>query len=96
MEPSQHPCPSCGSPMVLRQGSRGYFLACSAYPTCRTARGMDAEGRPVDPKDTGVRCDRCGSPMVVKSGPRGPFLACSTYPQCRYTKPMGQGSDPGM
>ena len=85
---SENLCPNCGSPMVLREGRRGPFLACSAYPKCRTARSVDARGRPVEPPDTGVRCDKCGSPMVVKRGPRGPFLGCSTYPRCRGTKAM--------
>jgi DNA topoisomerase-1 len=88
MDPGQYPCPVCGSPMVLKRGPRGPFLGCSAYPRCRTARQTDAQGRPIEPPDTGVRCDRCGSPMVVKPGPRSPFLGCSTYPRCRHTKPM--------
>ncbi|NLO92160.1 MAG: type I DNA topoisomerase, partial [Elusimicrobia bacterium] len=28
-------CGKCGSPLVLRNGRRGYFLACSAYPKCK-------------------------------------------------------------
>jgi DNA topoisomerase-1 len=92
MELSEYPCPSCGSPMVLRRGPRDSFLACSAYPKCRTVRAVDAEGRPVQPPDTGVRCDSCGSPMVVKPGPRGPFFACSTYPRCRGTKSIDAGA----
>jgi len=88
MGPSQYSCPACGSPMVLRQGSQGMFLACTAYPKCRTARDVDPEGRPIEPTATGVQCDRCGSPMVVKKGPHGPFLGCSTYPRCRGVKPM--------
>ncbi len=91
MEPSRHPCPSCGNPLVLRQGPKGVFLACSTYPKCRITRAMDEQGRPVEPPDTGVRCDGCGSPMVVKRGPRGPFLGCSDYPRCRRTRPMGEG-----
>jgi DNA topoisomerase-1 len=74
--------------MVLKRGPRGLFLGCSAYPRCRTAREIDADGRPIEPPGTGIRCDRCGSPMVLKRGPRGPFLRCSTYPRCRHTKPM--------
>jgi DNA topoisomerase-1 len=87
MPSGEYACPACGSPMVLRQGRRGHFLACSSYPRCRAALDVDAEGRPVPPPDTGVRCDRCGSPMVVRRGPRGPFLACSSYPRCRHTRP---------
>jgi DNA topoisomerase-1 len=83
---SEYSCPSCGSPLVPREGRRGTFLACSAYPKCRTALNMDAEGRPVQPPD--IRCERCDVPTVIKRGPRGLFLGCSTYPRCRGTKPM--------
>ena len=32
-----HPkiCPSCGSPMKIKSGSRGDFWGCSGYPKCR-------------------------------------------------------------
>jgi DNA topoisomerase-3 len=33
-------CSLCGQPMVKRQGSRGAFLACSAYPTCKNTRNL--------------------------------------------------------
>jgi DNA topoisomerase-1 len=92
MQQSAFPCPACGSPMVIRQGAKCRFLACSTYPKCRTAREMDAEGRPVEPPDTGVRCESCGSPMVVKRGPRGPFLGCSAFPRCRRTRPIDLGA----
>ncbi|MFO0963117.1 MAG: DNA topoisomerase [Phycisphaerales bacterium] len=29
------PCPKCGSPMNLRNGKRGPWLGCSAFPKCR-------------------------------------------------------------
>jgi DNA topoisomerase-1 len=88
VEPTQYPCPTCGSPMVLRQVPRGPFLVCSAYPKCRTCLDTDAEGRPIQPPDTGVQCERCGSPMVVRRGRREVFLGCSAYPKCRETKPL--------
>ena len=73
----------CGSPMVLREGKRGPFLGCSAYPKCRNIVNVDAEGNPVKPVETGIKCEKCNSPMIIKNGPRGPFLACSAYPKCR-------------
>jgi DNA topoisomerase-1 len=33
--PTDRPCNKCNSPLWLRSGKRGYFLACSAYPKCR-------------------------------------------------------------
>jgi DNA topoisomerase-1 len=94
MPPNEHACPACGSPLVLRQGRRGPFWGCSAYPRCRIVRDMGADGDPVQPAETGVRCDECGAPMVVKRGPRGLFLGCSTYPRCRGTKRMDADAEP--
>ncbi|MFA5161776.1 MAG: type I DNA topoisomerase [Elusimicrobiales bacterium] len=33
---TSHKCPKCSSAMLLRKSARGYFLACSAYPKCRS------------------------------------------------------------
>jgi len=87
-QPTAHKCEKCGSPMVIRQGRRGPFLACTGYPKCKNALDVDTNGNPVKPIDTGVVCDKCNKPMVVKKGPRGPFLSCSGYPSCRNAKPL--------
>ena len=34
--PSDEICPTCGSPMVIKRGRFGEFLACSRYPDCKT------------------------------------------------------------
>jgi DNA topoisomerase I len=86
--PTEHVCEKCKSPMVLREGRRGPFLACTGYPKCRNAKNVDAQGNPIEPIETGIKCEKCGAPMSVKPGPRGPFLGCSAYPKCRSTKPM--------
>ena len=31
-------CETCGAPMVIKWGKHGEFLACSAYPKCRTTK----------------------------------------------------------
>lgn len=33
-------CPDTGDPMILRQGARGPFLGCSAYPDCKKTIGL--------------------------------------------------------
>jgi DNA topoisomerase-1 len=87
-KPTEHTCEKCGKPMVLREGRRGPFLACTGYPQCKNAKDVDAQGNPMKPIDTGIACEKCGSPMAVRRGPRGPFLGCSAYPKCRSTKQM--------
>ncbi len=37
MRPEHH-CPSCGAMMVKREGKRGEFLGCTAYPVCEMTR----------------------------------------------------------
>ncbi len=81
-------CEKCGSPMVVKWGRNGRFLACSAYPECKSTRPLpeeEAQSR------TDEKCEKCGSPMVIKSGRFGRFLACSAYPECRNTKPITLG-----
>ena len=34
-------CPECGGAMRTRQGSRGQFLGCKNYPTCRGSRSIE-------------------------------------------------------
>jgi DNA topoisomerase-1 len=74
--------------MVIREGKRGPFLACTGYPKCRNAKDVDAEGNPVAAVSIGINCEKCGSSMSVKRGPRGSFLGCSAYPKCRSTKQL--------
>ncbi len=84
-------CDKCGSPMVIRWGRHGRFLACSAYPECKNTKPMEGEApRPADEPSEEV-CDKCGSQMVIKSGRFGRFYACSKYPECKGTKPIPTG-----
>ena len=34
-------CPKCGKPMVIRQGPRGEFVACSGFPRCRNSFNLN-------------------------------------------------------
>ena len=86
-------CPSCGSPLHIKIGKNGHFLACSAYPDCTFTSNYtrDEKGRiAIDKKqvdDTPVKdCPKCGKPMVQKEGRFGLFLACTGYPECTHTE----------
>jgi DNA topoisomerase-1 len=41
-ETTDEKCPKCGKPMVVRSGRFGKFLACSAYPKCKTTKKIVA------------------------------------------------------
>jgi len=36
-------CGACSAPMVVRQGARGTFLACSRYPECKRTMDLDPD-----------------------------------------------------
>jgi DNA topoisomerase-1 len=79
-------CEKCGSPMAIKFGRFGEFLACSNYPECKntkeTARGDAAE----TPEGEAIVCDKCGKPMQLKRSRFGQFYACTGYPDCKNTK----------
>jgi DNA topoisomerase I len=83
-------CPKCGSPIELRTGRFGPYLACLKYKdTCDYVKSLKKVKVPDRPSDQ--KCHLCGSPMVIKTGRFGEFLACTTYPNCKGTRsiPMG-------
>lgn len=90
--PTEHVCEKCGSPMVVRWGRNGKFLACSAYPNCKSTKPIvmteDGQVKILHDEKTDRKCPNCGSAMVIKSGRRGRFLACSAYPECKTSAPL--------
>ncbi|MBI5573756.1 MAG: type I DNA topoisomerase [Elusimicrobia bacterium] len=86
-------CLKCGSPMVIRDGRFGKFMACSNFPKCKNTMSLDKEGKKIVPEKSDEVCEKCGKPMLVKSGRRGKFLACSGYPECKNTKNIDKGKD---
>jgi len=94
-EKTDEKCDKCGSPMVLKWGRYGKFLACSAYPECKNTRqmtGVGGDGAPEVHEDVLKEvCPKDGQAMIVKKGRFGPFLACSNYPECKTTKRLVRG-----
>jgi DNA topoisomerase I len=75
-EETDEVCDNCGSPMVIKMGRFGRFIACTGFPECRTTK-------PVLQK-VGVACPKCGGDIVERRsrGRRRPFYGCSRYPEC--------------
>jgi DNA topoisomerase I len=78
-------CENCGSPMVIKFGRFGEFLACSKYPECKTTKEI-AKGDAAEAGDDTIICEKCGKGMTLKRSRFGQFFACSGYPECRNTK----------
>ncbi len=89
--PTDLVCEKCGSPMIIKWGRMGRFLACSGYPDCKNTKDFveeDGKIRIVEDIPTDEICKTCGKPMINKRGRFGRFLACSDYPTCKTTKPI--------
>jgi DNA topoisomerase-1 len=97
--PTPLTCPECGSPVHVKLGKNGTFLACTGYPKCKYTRNytrgekgeiIPGEAQPLEP--TGEVCEKCGRPMVLRQGKYGPFLSCTGYPECKNARNQGGGS----
>ena len=73
-------CPTCGSPLVERNGRYGPFIACSNYPVCKY---IQKEEKVV--VSTGETCPLCKQgELLIRDGRYGKFKACNRYPKCKY------------
>ncbi|RJQ34171.1 type I DNA topoisomerase [Candidatus Parcubacteria bacterium] len=79
-------CEKCKSPMVIKLGRFGKFLACSNYPECKNTKPINDNGEIEEPEKIDEKCPTCGKPMIMKTGRFGKFIACSDYPKCKTTK----------
>jgi DNA topoisomerase-1 len=82
-------CERCGSPMLIKVGRFGPFMACSAYPDCTNTRELETSEPESETGEEEIEpCENCGKPMVMKRGRFGQFLACSGYPECKTTRKL--------
>jgi DNA topoisomerase-1 len=82
-------CEKCGSPMIIRWGRNGKFLACSGFPKCKNTKPLPGEENGTLLEDE--KCGVCGAPMMIKMSRYGKFLSCSKYPECKFTRPFSIG-----
>jgi DNA topoisomerase-1 len=82
-------CDRCGSPMVIKVGKFGPFIACSAYPECTNTRELEKSEPESETGEEEIEaCENCGKPMALKRGRFGQFLACTGYPDCKTTRKL--------
>jgi DNA topoisomerase-1 len=77
-------CEKCGSPMVIKRGRYGEFLACSAYPDCKNTQSLNSNGAN---QKIGIKCPEknCGGEIVERHSKRGKlFYGCSRFPDCEF------------
>ncbi|MCS6805820.1 MAG: type I DNA topoisomerase [Blastocatellia bacterium] len=85
---SEETCHQCGSPMLLKIGRYGYYLACTNQTCGATRKSAEAQqdGESAESPYEAVTCENCGRPMTLKKGRWGQFLACTGYPECKTTR----------
>ena len=72
---TEEKCDKCGSPMVIKSGRYGKFLACSRYPECKNTK----------PLSTGIKCPKDGGDIVERRSKKGKlFWSCSNFPKCKF------------
>ncbi len=83
VETTSEICPDCHSPLVIRIGRFGRFLACSKFPECKFTKTFA--------KKLDIKCSKCGGDVVMKrTKNKKSFYGCSNYPKCDFaswTKP---------
>jgi len=91
-EETSEVCEKCGSPMVIKIGKFGKFLACSKFPECKNVKKINND------EETNIVCPQCLKDpnrslnpgkivkRKIKSGKfKGKiFWGCSRYPECNY------------
>lgn len=84
VESTDEVCPNDGSPLVVRIGKFGKFLACSKFPDCKFTKPFQNK--------VGIKCPKCkeGDVILKKTKSKRSFFGCSRYPECDFaswTKP---------
>ncbi len=83
-------CEKCNSPMKVRTGKYGPFLACSGYPKCKNIKNIIS----ATASGPEINCPACGKGKIIKKfSRRGVFYACSSYPDCKnayWGEPTGK------
>jgi len=74
-EETDYVCEKCGRKMMKKLGKYGFFLACSGFPECRSAKSLPLG-----------KCPKCDGDVVKRasSGGKGAFYGCSNYPACDF------------
>lgn len=81
-------CPLCNSPLVIRKGKYGKFVACSNYPECKYIK--KEEKKEIDI----CKCPNCEGTIIERKTKKGKiFYGCNNFPKCKtafWDKPTGR------
>ena len=81
-------CPECGSPLVIRKGKFGEFVACSNYPECKYIKKEEKKVVEV------CKCPNCDGTIIERKTRKGKtFYGCNNFPKCKtayWDKPIDE------
>ena len=81
-------CPNCNSPLVIRKGKFGEFVACSNFPNCKYVKKEPKEEVVI------IDCPNCKGKIIEKHSKKGKvFYGCNNYPKCKtayWDEPIGE------
>ncbi len=81
-------CPECGSPLVIRKGKFGEFVACSNYPECKYIKKEEKKVTIV------CKCPNCDGMIIERKTRKGKiFYGCNNFPKCKtayWDKPIDE------
>ena len=70
-------CELCGSPMAIKVGRFGKFLACTNFPDCRNTKKIQKETKGI--------CPICGGKILVKTSKnKKTYYGCENSPACSF------------
>lgn len=84
IETTDKMCDKCGSPMVVKRGRFGKFVACSNFPECKNILKEKKDSAP--PEKVGRPCPECNGELIFRAGRFGKFVACANFPKCKHTE----------
>jgi DNA topoisomerase I len=84
IETTDKMCDKCGSPMVVKRGRFGKFIACSNFPECKNILKEKKDSTPPEKADR--PCPECGGDLIYRAGRFGKFIACANFPKCKHTE----------
>ena len=79
-------CDKCDSPLIMKRGRFGKFIACSNYPECKFTKAIGL----------GIACpeEACVGEIAARRSKKGrTFYGCTKYPDCKFTswdKPVAE------
>jgi DNA topoisomerase I len=81
-------CPKCNSPLVIRFGRFGKFIACSDFPKCKHTESLPS-------LKLGISCPKCKKGEIIEKRTKRKkiFYGCNKFPKCDFAlwdKPTGE------